>query len=142
MAEFVCYTCKELKDINCFNKHNKYRSGHNNHCRDCVNLKIKNSISDMRDKQYLELSKYKCCACGFDNKYAKEVHHLATSYKRYGRSQDIRYNLQDVSLGTAVVLCSTCHSIFHGIHGGKNKKFPEYTKQETIDLIMNERNKT
>lgn len=139
MATKTCYTCEVDKDLSEYNKHDKYKSGYNNHCRSCVKLKNNDKMAALREKSYSFLDQYACCACGFNHRSAKEVHHLSSEYKRYGRSQDVRYNVEDLLMGNAVVLCPTCHSLFHGAHGGKNQPFPLYTKEETIEIINKER---
>lgn len=134
-----CYTCKESKPLSDFGKHNKYKSGLNNHCFKC-NAKRKLPDSQRsRGKAKNLLDPLGCAACDFNHENAKEVHHLSSDYKRFGRSQDIKYNVEDINLGYAIVLCPNCHSLFHGAHGGKNKKFPLYTKEQTIEIIKNER---
>ena len=55
-----------------------------------------------------------CAACGFNHPNALDVHHFASEYKRYGRSQSGQHNIEDVIADKAVVLCANCHSIFHG----------------------------
>lgn len=135
----ICYTCKLEKPTSDFNRHDKYKSGYSNHCRLCTKINGAIASAKRRDKLMLEIREYPCCACGFKHQYSLEIHHLATEYKRYGKSQDVLYNLEDLKMGTAIPLCANCHVIFHGSHGGKNAKFPLYTKEETIMIINNER---
>lgn len=139
-ATKVCCSCNSQKLLSNFGKAVKSKDGFNSHCLVCRRLKNTPLVFAMRQKQHAELSKYACCACGFEHKNAKEVHHLSQKYKRYGRSQDIRYNLEDIKMGYAIVLCPTCHVLFHAAHGGKNKPFPLYTIEQTIEIIMKERN--
>jgi hypothetical protein len=105
-------------------------------------MKVSNSRSQkvIRDRNQAIIDKQGCIACGFNHPRAKEVHHLAPEFKRFGRSQELKYNLQDIEMGNAVVLCPTCHSLFHGAHGGKNQPFPLYTPEETVAVILKERN--
>jgi len=81
-----------------------------------------------------------CAACGFNHPNALDVHHFATEYKRYGRSQSFVHNLQDLKADKAVILCANCHDLFHGAFGGKIKPFPLLDKEGTVDIILNERN--
>lgn len=134
-ATLVCKKCKQEKDINSFGLRKRNTFGRDRCCRDCVRVANTEAVAKMREVRAKELAQYPCAACGYNNPYAKEVHHLASSYKRFGKSQDIRYNLEDIYNKQAIALCSNCHSIFHGIHGGKNKPFPLYTEEETVSLI-------
>ena len=81
-----------------------------------------------------------CFACGFNHPNTLHVHHLATEFKRYGRSQGQSANLQDLESNKAMILCANCHDLFHGAFGGKNQPFPLLSKEETKELIMKERN--
>lgn len=116
---------------------------HNRKTYKCIDCKR------VYDKEYSErtLKKYKeyitslgCFCCGFSHPSALDVHHLSREYKRYGRSQSFVANLQDLADKKAILLCSNCHSIFHGIFGGRIYPFPLFTVEETIDTIKKERN--
>ena len=110
------------------------------YCKSCKSV-YDSKYKDKRQEQYYVWLEFNGCAtCGFSHRYALEVHHLATEYKRYGRSQSHIHNKEDVDNGLAIILCGNCHNIFHGLFGGKMKKFPKLTKDETSDLIMKERN--
>ena len=80
-----------------------------------------------------------CCCCPEAHPSALEVHHLASEYKRYGRSQSWKYNKEDLEDGLAVVLCASCHNIFHGHFGGKNAPFPTQTKESVQEIVQLER---
>lgn len=82
-----------------------------------------------------------CCVCGANHPAVLEVHHLHSSYKRFGRSQSMLYNVEDVKDGLAVVLCANDHNLFHGHFGGKNASFPPQTKEDVISICNFERSK-
>ena len=99
------------------------------------------AYQEKRQQEYYEwLESIGCECCGFKHRYAIELHHLATEYKRYGRSQSHIQNKQDYNSGFGILLCGNCHNIFHGIFGGKSNPFPKMTKEETISLIKKEGN--
>lgn len=130
----ICSICKEDKDDSEFSL-NKKKNTKVSYCKPCraaydieYNLKEKEAY-----KQWI--SDIGCEACGFNHADALEVHHFSQEYKRFGRSQDKRYNVQDVGLNYAIVLCANCHNIFHGFHGGKNAPFPLYNKLQTVNIV-------
>lgn len=82
-----------------------------------------------------------CACCGENHFGTLEVHHLHSSYKRYGRSQGSSHNREDLDANLAIVLCANCHSIFHFHFGGKNSNFTPQTKESTVAIINLERNK-
>lgn len=134
-----CKKCGDIKPLECFNKTIKSRDGYASSCKVCIQERNTELVRKYRKIFSDRLREFPCAACGFDHVNAKEVHHLNSKYKRYGRSQDIRYNLEDIDKGYAIVLCPTCHVLFHAAHGGKNQPFPEYSKEETILIILKER---
>jgi len=81
------------------------------------------------------ITKFGCESCGEMHKGVLEVHHLASEYKRFKRSQDMMYNLQDLQAGKAVVLCSNCHNKFHWHFGGKRMPFGEHTIESVLNII-------
>jgi hypothetical protein len=106
-------------------------------------VRYNNSIS--QGKRRAKLKQYildlGCAVCNNHHPGVLEVHHLSSSYKRYKRSQDLMYNVEDLKEGKAIVLCANCHNIFHYHFGGKNSKFPDQSRQSTIDVINLELNK-
>jgi len=80
-----------------------------------------------------------CACCEEVHPSALEVHHLSSEYKRYGRSQGWTPNKEDLEDGLAVVLCASCHNIFHGHFGGKNAPFPTQTIESVQNIVQLER---
>ena len=106
-------------------------------CVDCCQKRYTIEIRVKRQALKKSISDIGCLVCDEDHYACLEVHHLHSKYKRFGRSQDIVYNIEDIEMGHAVVLCANCHNLFHASFGGKNKAFPEMTKEETIVQILN-----
>ena len=137
----ICSRCGEEKDESLFHK----VGGTSKHTRgDCIDCRRevanrKAFISNQKNRQ--KISEYGCCVCGISRYEVLEVHHLHSSYKRYGRSQSTFANLQDLNKGTAVVLCANDHSLFHSHFGGKNAEFPIQTKESVIEICILERKK-
>ena len=105
--------------------------------------KDKNKISQKkrRDRIKNTITAFGCQSCGETHKGVLEVHHLAQEYKRFGRSQDMMYNLQDIRDNKAVVLCSNCHNKFHWHFGGKNQPFGTHTLESVLEVIKIETQK-
>lgn len=135
MSEKHCYVCNITKDITAFGKHKRCKDGHRNFCLECASASNKNYNSKYHSayKDYLKLNG--CVVCKNNHPDVLEVHHYATEYKRYGRSQSRVHNLDDLLSNKAVILCANCHSLFHAIHGGKTQPFPLYSKEEMIMKI-------
>jgi hypothetical protein len=100
----------------------------------------KNSVSQRKRRTKLKqvIIDMGCAVCSEEHPGVLEVHHLAQEYKRYGRSQDLMYNIQDLNDKKAIVLCSNCHNKFHWHFGGKNQPFGIHTIQSVIDIINKE----
>lgn len=105
------------------------------YCKECRSVYDKVYAENYQKKYYAWLSYNGCESCGFSHPFALEVHHLATEYKRYGRSQSANANKQDIINNKALILCGNCHNIFHGNYGGRMKSFPILSKEETIAVI-------
>lgn len=123
----------------------------NNNCEHGLNVHKCKPCKALYDKAYnaQTLQRYKdlistigCLVCGFNHPDALDVHHLSTTYKRYGRSQGHEANRQDLEDNKAVVLCCNCHSIFHGFFGGRVSQFPLLTASETKEIINLARRKS
>lgn len=114
LASSKCKECKAIYDI-------QYNIN--------AQIKYKKIISDIG-----------CQACGFNHPNSLEVHHFAKEFKRYKRtSQSQSANVQDINNKTAIVLCANCHLIFHSSYGGRARKFPLLTLEETIEVISTSR---
>lgn len=124
----TCSSCKEPLE-----KHGGKRTGL---CYTCYQKAYVIKKREKNQEQKKTLSSIGCLACGETNYACLEVHHRSTAYKRFGRSQGISYNIEDINLGTAVVLCANCHNIFHASFGGKNRPFPEVSPEETKKIIL------
>ena len=89
------------------------------YCKECKS-KYDLVYKEKRQEEYYKwLESTGCECCGFSHRYALEFHHLASEYKRYGRSQSHIHNRQDYDAGTGILLCGNCHNIFHGVFGVK-----------------------
>lgn len=135
----TCTTCKIEKDESEFSKVGGKLTYLRGNCKEC---RRKDTLfkANKRNKQCKQkLEGYGCCVCKITRAEVLEVHHLHSSYKRFGRSQSSFSNLQDVENGTAIVLCANDHSLFHGHFGGKNASFPPQTKESVINICLYER---
>ncbi len=122
---------------------NNCEHGVNTHkCKQCKTVYDKAYAAKALQKYKEFISKSGCLVCGFNHPDALDVHHLASSYKRYGRSQSHQANTQDLESNKAVLLCCNCHSIFHGFFGGRMKPFPLLTPMETKEIINLARRKS
>lgn len=136
-----CSVCLEIKEDTEFHKVGVTKPRLRPECNLCRNEFNRQKYLLKTLKQKEKLSKLGCCVCGISRHEVLEVHHLHSTYKRFGRSQSLTFNLQDVDSGKAVVLCSNDHSLFHSHFGGKNAPFPPQTKQSVIDICVLERAK-
>lgn len=161
MTKF-CKGCKEEKDLSCFSKKTSYckpckaekyrkprycsecrgeieytpnKKGSVSACKSCKSEYDKKRKAKLKEEYYQYLSKIGCLCCEEAHPFALEVHHLDSDYKRYGRSQGSVANRQDLENGLAVVLCASCHNIFHGHFGGKNQPFPTQTKESVREIV-------
>ncbi len=116
----------------------KHGSGYS-YCKPCKSEYDLEYKEKRQEAYYKWLESIGCECCGFSHRFSLELHHLASEYKRFGRSQSHGYNREDHALGTGILLCGNCHNIFHGIFGGKANPFPKLTKEDTIKLITKER---
>lgn len=115
---------------------NNCEHGINAHkCKQCKTVYDKVYAANALRKYKDYISKQGCLVCGFNHPDALDTHHLASEYKRYGRSQSHQANVQDLESNKAVLLCCNCHSIFHGVFGGRIKPFPLLTADETKEVI-------
>jgi hypothetical protein len=138
MAEYAkgekpryCSSCKVRLELN---------QGKAGYCKPCKSEYDKQRKEVLKKQYHDYLSGIGCEACGEKHPHCLEVHHLFKGAKRYKRgSQSACYNVEDLEMGTAIVLCSCCHSIFHGYFGGKNMSFPDQTKESTVEIINNSR---
>jgi hypothetical protein len=103
--------------------------------------RIKNGVSQKNRRTKLKqvILDLGCYVCKENHPGTLEVHHLTKEAKRFKRSQDLMYNVQDVQANTAIVLCANCHSIFHSHFGGKNSPFPAQTKESVFKIVNLER---
>jgi hypothetical protein len=103
--------------------------------------RLKNGISQATRRSKLKkyISDIGCLSCKEHHPGLLEVHHLSKEAKRYKRSQDLMYNVQDIKAGTAVVLCANCHSLFHYHFGGKISPFPDQTVESVLKVVNLER---
>lgn len=104
-------------------------------CKQCKSIYDKKYSSSALYEHKEFISKQGCSSCGFSHPDALDVHHLASEYKRRGRSQSHQANIHDLKSGTAILLCCNCHSIFHGFFRGRIKPFPLLTALETKEII-------
>ncbi len=132
MAERVCTRCEEVYE----------GYGNSVRCAPCRPLHANQQARESRQAFGRTLHELGCSACAEDHPFALEVHHLCKGAKRFGssRGQDHTYNLQDLESGAAIVLCCSCHSIFHRHFGGKAVDFPDQTTESTVAIIALERN--
>lgn len=128
MATRYCQGCKEE-----LGKHKGKKTGL---CYTCYQKEYARNKTKVRQEQKRFLSNIGCAVCGESHYSCLEVHHFSKAYKRFGRSQNMEYNLDDLSKDKAVVLCANCHNLFHGFFGGKSLPFPELTKEQTIETIL------
>lgn len=127
-----CKTCEERLE---------FRQGKAGYCKPCKAVYDRERKVLKRRSYHKFLSGISCQACGETHPHCLEVHHLYKGAKRYdsSRAQSACYNIEDINSGKATVLCSSCHSIFHGHFGGKQAPFPDQTIQETVYIIQSSR---
>ena len=136
-----CNVCLEVKEDTEFHKVGSKTDMLRPDCNVCRNEFNKQKYYVKALKQKEQLAKLGCCVCGISRHEVLEVHHLHATYKRYGRSQSLTANLQDINSDKAVVLCANDHNLFHSHFGGKNAPFPPQTKQSVVDICLLERAK-
>lgn len=110
-------------------------------CKVCRRLNSKEYYKTSTKKTKAFISNLGCCVCGVTRYEVLEVHHLHTSYKKFGRSQSATSNVKDIKAHKAIVVCANDHVLFHSHFGGKYAPFPPQTKQSVIDICLLERAK-
>lgn len=110
-------------------------------CRGCKSLYDRKRKVEKREDYHNYLSDMGCSCCLDKHPHALEVHHLCKGSKRFkgSRSQSSDYNIKDIESGIAIILCATCHLMFHQHFGGRASNFPDQTKESTIMIIKKSR---
>ena len=137
----VCSKCKIEKEEHLFDKSSLHKGGLYSSCKECNKLRHKKKFATHIKAYKKTISEIGCTVCGGNHPHTLEVHHLHKSFKRFNRSQNHVYNLEDLEAGTAIILCANCHSIFHGHFGGKNAPFPEQTIESVCEIVNTELNR-
>lgn len=129
-APRFCNTCSDRLELH---------QGKTGYCKPCKAKYDRDRKVVAKAEYHSYLSSLGCSACGEKHPHCLEVHHLFKGAKRYGRSQAPCYNKEDLESGAATVLCSNCHSIFHGHYGGKVMPFPDHTIESAVEIINSSR---
>lgn len=134
---------KEALCKRCDNSFIKQAANHC-YCESCVKEKaaLSQLVYEAKHREALGALKQKtgCECCDEVNVKCLQVHHLSSEQKWEGRKcASVKNHKKDYDDGLAIILCASCHLLFHNHFGGANKEFPPQTKESVIKIINLER---